>query len=375
MSARDSATNSQSTLQSRFHTHASGWFGLVIGGMISLLGLIPALRLNQGASLAEQDRGAMIYVFQRLPHHLVPSRFATDRWLAFAVMMIITLALVCLARRFYATDMSVQIPKNLEPASNGDGRLLATRLHAYAMLVRFAVVFSILASIGVLIDFSLSSWATNWSASLLRYYWFRWNDVIWPTLFVVTLMLVIEKKNEKTGPMLAWTRYIGWALLVVPSLWVIGGEYVKNYSDSISPADNAALLLRGESRVTRLQIHRDWLDMCAFIRSNTPEDSLFLSPRFQQTFKWNAARAEVVCWKDSPQDASGLIEWESRMLAIFPSDSNGYGMPWSDSLLSKLQKTYDFDYVLIDRRIQKTPPVLEFIHSNSTYALFRTIKL
>jgi hypothetical protein len=345
--------------------------GLIAGGMISLLGLLPAIRLNQGASLAEQERGAIIYVFQRLPHHLVPSRFATDRWLAFAVLLVVTVVVLWLVRRTYAKFFFDTFAKSSEVNIGTDQALAIKRVAQYVVLIRFALVFSMLALMGVIFDFSLSGWATNWSASVLRYYWFRWNDVIWPTVLVVSLLLVIET----TSPWRWGVRYLASGMLIASGFWVVGSEYIKNYNDSISPADQAALLLRGESRAGRAQIHQDWLDACTFIRTNTPEDSLFLTPRFQQTFKWNAARAEVVCWKDSPQDALGLIEWESRMLAVFPSDENGYGMPWSDSLLIKLQKEYGFDYVLIDRRIQKTPPVMEFIHSNSTYALFRAIKL
>ena len=368
---RKSNVGKPGKINSTFLSRAMSWCGLLLGGLISLLGLLPAMRLNQGTSLAEQDRGAIIYVFQRLPHHLVSSRFAVDRWFAFAILIVTTVFVILLVRQSYAKTFIAAIPENSDV--NGEHNLLlqSKRIEKYAVLVRFAVVFFLIAAVGVVIDFSLSGWATNWSASLLRYYWFRWNDVIWPTLLVVSLLLIIEK----TGPLIAGARGLALAMLIVSGFWVVGGKYIKNYSDSISPADQAALLLRGQSRVARVQIHRDWLDMCAFIRTNTPEDALFLTPRFQQTFKWNAARAEVVCWKDSPQDALGLIEWESRMLAVFPSNTNGYGMPWSDSLLSKLQKDYDFDYVLIDRRIQKTPPVLEFIQSNSTYALFRTIKL
>jgi len=368
---RNSNVRRQGLNDSTFLNCAMSWCGLLVGGIISLFGLLPAMRLNHGTSLAEQDRGAIIYVFQRLPHHLVPSRFAVDRWLAFALLIVATVLIVRLVRRSSAKTSVATISENSDVNSEVNFLLHSMRIDQYAVLIRFAAVFLLIAAIGVLIDLSFSSWATNWSASLLRYYWFRWNDVIWPTVLVVSLLLVIEN----SGPFITWARFLALATLIISGTWVVGVEYIKNYSDSISPADQAALMLRGQSRVARVQIHRDWLDMCAFISSNTPEDSLFLTPRFQQTFKWNAARAEVVCWKDSPQDALGLIEWESRMLAAFPSNADGYGMPWSDSLLSKLQKEYEFDYVLIDRRLQKTPPVLEFIQSNSTYALFRTIKL
>ena len=49
------------------------------------------------------------------------------------------------------------------------------------------------------------------------------------------------------------------------------------------------------------------------MRDNTPDDSLFLTPTKQQTFKWYAQRAEVVNWKDVPQDAAGILQWYERV--------------------------------------------------------------
>jgi len=331
------------------------WVGLMAGGAISLLGLVPALALNSGVSLADQDRGAVIYVFQRLPHHLVPTRFAVERWWSFAGLLSLAAGCIWMVRvQFKFSDS--------EPSLGGI-------LRRFAILQQLAVAFLFVAIVGLMIDLVFSSWATNWSAELLRYYWFRWNDVIWPTVITISLLLLIEFTRNKSP------FFIGVAVcaLVLPGVFVVGNQYIRHYSDSISPADQATLLLRNETRSVRNQVYSDWLDICAFIHANTPEDAVFLTPRFQQTFKWNTGRAEVVCWKDSPQDARGLIEWESRLLKVFPRDENGHGMPWSDRLLYQLSNEYNIDYVLIDRRIQKTPPILEFIQSNATYALFRVI--
>jgi hypothetical protein len=159
-------------------------------------------------------------------------------------------------------------------------------------------------------------------------------------------------------------------LLVIPGLWVIGSRYFENNRAILPPADRASLVMRTETAAMQRQVYEDWLDVCFWTRSNTPSDALFLTPRFQQTFKWYAHRAELACWKDSPQDALGLIEWEKRLLEIFPKSSDGYGIPMSDEHLREMRRRYKMDYVILDRRIQKQPPLLPLLHSNDTYAVF-----
>jgi hypothetical protein len=128
--------------------------------------------------------------------------------------------------------------------------------------------------------------------------------------------------------------------------------------------------MRTESPTAQRQVYEDWLDVCYWIRTNTSPDSLFLTPRFQQTFKWYAQRAEVASWKDSPQDAVGLVEWKQRMFDIFPRSIDGYGIPMTDQHLREMRVKYKADYVILDRRIQKEPPILPLVHSNRTYAVF-----
>src|SRR5690606_16712555 len=46
--------------------------GLLIGGLLSLPGLLPALALERNTDPAIAQEAARIYVFDRLPHHLAP---------------------------------------------------------------------------------------------------------------------------------------------------------------------------------------------------------------------------------------------------------------------------------------------------------------
>ncbi len=388
------------------------WLGLIIGGSLSLLGLIPAVMLNRGIDAATSERGAMIYVFQRLAHHLSPLRFASERWAAFGVLAAITIVFTWLCYRSWGMRNGRR--KSFDP-------LLS--------LIIVTTIVSLIAIAGVLIDIGFSSWATNWSATLLRFYWFRWNDVIWPTLLVVVTMMLAknafasgfcpslpagpDKNNEpqalaaleNTGVSNAASacgsrnrklfvnpgalpedgarggrssgdfrehvvRWLAILMLAIPGPLLIAVRYLENNRANLAPADRASLVMRTESASTQMLVRDDWLDVCHWIRANTPKDSLFLTPRFQQTFKWYAHRAEVASWKDAPQDALGLIEWEKRMLEIFPRSAEGYGISMSDQHFRQMRLRYKVDYVVVDRRIQKQPPLLSLVHSNSTYAVF-----
>jgi hypothetical protein len=346
--------------------------GLVGGGLIALLGLVPAILLNRGLDAATADQGAVIYVYQRLSHHLSPLHFAVERWYWFLGLVAVTL-LVWKVTAVFNAQPSDRSQSAIAP--NQSDRVLPT----FGWLVGFVSLFAI---VGILIDASLSSWATNWSANLLRYYWFRWNDVIWPILLVLfVIRLVAPKPSLESQDLLTLSgggqssyqsliRWLGLAVLCIPGVVLIGQRWLHHNRSKLSPADRASLVLRHESPSAQQATLNDWLDVCYWIRTNTPEGTLFLTPRFQQTFKWNAQRAELASWKDAPQDPVSLIEWESRMLEIYPRDQAGYGTAMSMGHLRAMYQKYRMNYVVLDRRFQKSPPPLPLLHSNETYAVF-----
>jgi hypothetical protein len=91
--------------------------------------------------------------------------------------------------------------------------------------------------------------------------------------------------------------------------------------------DERAWQLRGEAGREELvqtrQRFAEWKNLCRWIRDNTSKEAKFITPRNQQTFKWYAERAEVVTWKDIPQDASGLVEWRRVLSEVFPPEGFG----------------------------------------------------
>ena len=106
-----------------------------------------------------------------------------------------------------------------------------------------------------------------------------------------------------------------------------------------------------------------------------PTDSLWLTPKYQQTFKWYAGRAEVVSWKDVPQDNTSIIEWYQRLQQCNPPrGSDGAVRGWTTEELLELAKRYRFQWVLVDRTYQAEPPLLEckypILIDNRSFAVF-----
>jgi hypothetical protein len=57
-----------------------------------------------------------------------------------------------------------------------------------------------------------------------------------------------------------------------------------------------------------------WLEVCRWVRERTPPDALLVTPNESWAFKWFAERAEFVSFKDCPQDAPRIVEWNRRLL-------------------------------------------------------------
>ena len=151
--------------------------GLVVGGAISLLGVIPALRLDAGASADVIRESRRIYVFERLQHHLVASSLPWTFLTRFALM---TLTVVMLATLGAFLLSYLRRERSGEPDVVGPVDVSNARFTRLCAFVGAAVLF---AGIGATID-----WGSKWLASigvladsrvcagLLRYYWYRLSD-------------------------------------------------------------------------------------------------------------------------------------------------------------------------------------------------------
>jgi hypothetical protein len=255
---------------------------------LSLPGLLPALSLDRGATPEEAAEAARIYVFERLPHHLAPlGQPAFDLAARSARFGIAVTALAALA---------------VWLAKAGNDQSGEWRPDALRRVMRFALVALIGNCIGLSINLLLADEPLR-AATLLRYYWFRQADVILPAAVALALVCVaIELRRH--APRAAQLATAVVALACAAHLMRITAE---RWRTPFPPG------------IARMHDPVAWVAACEWIRDHAQPDAVCLIPRHAQSFKWYASRADVVNWKDIPQDAKSVIQWFARIQDVFPA--------------------------------------------------------
>lgn len=360
------------------------WPWVLAAFAISLIGVLPALGGIQGGD--PSGVAAQVHVFFRLDHHLRATTFAEERHFA-ALVSTIFFVLVCIG--WFAAWWPQRKTTNSSSRQHlrGSGLLLCVAWTAMGF-----------AAIGWIIDSQIgdSKSVTHQpilAAKLLRFYWFRWADAVVPLAWSATLWQGIGfgmrgttsvLKPSENQRLLAAARKVGLAVLATTIVFLAAFNRYRDWDNPIPPADDLVVNTFGERREIdwlegESSRHIDWLAVCSWIRENTPEDSLWLTPKYQQTFKWYAQRAEVVCWKDVPQDNASVIEWYRRVTLLRPRVTpSGLVRGWTNEEIRQLKEEFDFDYVLIDRTYyaEHDPvPRFEYLYpigvNNRSFAVFR----
>lgn len=317
---------------------------LFIGGGISLLGLVPALSMSLSADSEQAAMAARIYSYFRIKHHLLPADFYLTWYLRFGVLVVVM----------------------------AGGLTLYRKEEAYRIMGWFVSATVGIAAVGLMLGF-LPSYAPDLAAKLLRYYWFRLADAMVPLMVAVLVARMVLDSQDKV-------RVIGW-MGVVLAIGLYANSVWRSAQRAVPPSVSNDLLGldSGAAAEIQQQVYRDWLDVCGWARRSSGEQEVFLTPRNQQTFKWFAQRAEVVNWKDVPQNPSALLEWYERFKEVYPSrignrrtaNRVSIGYP---SLL-KLREKYDVRYLIVDRRVTgENLPLLRIYpmgtETNQTYAVY-----
>ncbi len=365
------------------------WLALLAGIGVGCIGVLPAASGLQGENVVGNVVATAVHVFLRLPHHMSPQLFALERHYAAAVTLtsfiVVAGAYLLICRR--ATLKEPQ-PVEGEDVNGNDHNL---PWQPQKLLLVIAAVSLVFAAIGVSIDFTMSKDYPATASRLLRFYWFRWADVAVPLASVALGIHVGQRllrsdhdaapKHEPSiidGP----NKVVAYVLAGI--VVALTAAHVASSSSQIPAADK--LLVESEGEIDRgSNRYIDWLAVCEWIRENTPEDSLWLTPKYQQTFKWHAQRAEVVCWKDVPQDNESVHEWFRRITDCEPPrNTAGRVRPWQSDEILRLAEKYNFEYVLIDRSTQQYPlkrlaivyPTIDdgkYI-DNRSFAIFRVVR-
>lgn len=318
-------------------------------GLTSLLcalpGLIPAFQmlLASQTDLATKQAAKQIQVFYRLAHHLDPTRFPAFSWWHTAVLLAaLTITIVWIRRQ--RGDSQDDLKLDL---SDANGRLKDSE----AYLIKFLVCTGIIAAAGIAIGWheqpieKLDS--RHWRAALLQFYPFRLFDAFLPlstAIFLSAIPEMCRTENGVDGKTLKQTPATAYQGAMFPSVAVTAG--IMMILCGAAAIAQRPLSPSGYNSA----VFADWKQACAWLKDNTPEDSLIFTPRESFAFKLYAERAEYVAFKDCPQDADGIVEWNRRLWKMHQWSQQSYrDKVFDKSELLKLKQQMGIDYVLTRR--------------------------
>lgn len=257
--------------------------------IVALPGLVPALRLVLDNSLNQKDRelALFIQVFWRLKHHLDPTELMPSQWMYAVALLTTTVIAASVLRRRWNCD-----------AASNDTKIASSNA-AIALLLKFFLASVIIAFAGVLIGWhfvaakDMNDW--QWRAALLKFYPFRTFDALLPIIAGLLIARLIQCRFDSSANYRLCKKTF--ALAILCGLPFVPATLYRSETPPGYTADQYA----------------DWQQACQWIRAETPTDALILTPRESCAFKWLAERAEYVCYKDCPQDAAGILEWNRRL--------------------------------------------------------------
>lgn len=330
---------------------------LAIAGVLGSPGLVPAALLNWGTPPEVLSEANQIYVYRRAAHHLLPQAFPGWHFFRFCLLALFW-TLVCWRSQ---NDRSEHV------ANNQDG----DRAAAQARLRRIVLGSLLLLGCGILFSWTLW-WRPQWLAAILRYYWFRMADVLLPAGATFAWLGWLQTQRITEAPArAAWARRFTAGLYLLSI--VVAVTYLTTHGSQVLHAARP----RGDGP-TKVLDYADWRAVCDWVAANTPADTLFITPKSSQTFKWHTQRRELVTWKDMPQDAAGIVEWWRRLVELYGLHSkaeNEWTNAWRlDSLnerppeqLVALAEEYGADYLVVEAEL---PLALPLRFHNTSYAIY-----
>ena len=211
-------------------------------------------------------------------------------------------------------------------------------------LLRFAVGAIAISVFGVAIDYLLRDEPAV-AARLLRYYWFRLGDAIVPLTAACLVALLVHHY---------WARRRSAAVLMgilsPAPVTVLTGQRFSNQTYAPRPLALEQAMPGNESVARKYRRYQEWQDLGRWAREHTEPGAIILAPRYQQALRWYSHRADVVSWKDIPQDAAAVVRWRARIDACYPPRVIWYGLAeHGETRLRELSRELGFQYVILDR--------------------------
>jgi hypothetical protein len=310
---------------------------VITGCLLAASGVLPALALNADADNMTRTEAARIHVVERLSHHLWVWNFAPG-----------------LVARHVLAIIAWWLLSRAEPATPVRGRLITFTLAALCI------------SLAGLVISALEPWAPTIAYRLLRFYWFRLGDVAVPLAHAATVAAVLgsDAACRRIVPLSPRAVRAAVAVFLLVDFtaqsvhWPLPGRDLKPRSDQrvIAPA---------------------WADICRWVQEHAEPGDCVLTPQGAASFTWLTALPEVVCWKNSPQDATSLVAWRQRFIDCFSRDGTlANRVPSTAELGADRLRLVADRYGATLAIVPLATPDLESlpferIHANDAYAVFR----
>ena len=306
--------------------------GVIIGGLLALPGLGPAIWLMMGVDASTKQQAAEIYV-RRLAHHLEFYRMEPARISLFGILLAVWVLAWVLA------------------VIRHDMRPTLQRIQWF-VLASVGVAF-----VGVGLDyFSILLPVVH---RLLRFYWFRLADVMVP---MGVVLLAVDWLGRGQHDITKGILLVLVCCTLTYGFWMSPRRYSPSFVQGLGRDLESAEL---EKR------WQDWRDVCRWIDGETPATASCLTPTISQTFCWYANRAEVAVWKNIPQDAQSIIAWDQtlediRQSGIYPRPNEVSPKPVIDP--TELAEKHDFQYLIAMNR----PTILwPQAYRNASFIIYR----
>jgi hypothetical protein len=263
---------------------------LPVTGAFGIYAVITQLGAKAGPAAA---KAAEIYVRFRVPHHVFPGA-----WGGRMRLIEVLLAAIALCVLMYL-----------------HGRSRASRF-----IAAYALCSTVLFMTGLGIYFA-------GDIPLLKYYWFRFPDVMVPLMSWVLLATIINDLADGEAPFRrlprlnsvlaaaaaplqrAWPKMFAAAAIGVIALSVFHLLPSRGQQQRTASAGDDAATASDNFANDRIAIQ----PMYAWIARHTPRDSVFLVDPMRSDFYMWAERAMFVSFRHSPQTETDIAQWYERL--------------------------------------------------------------
>jgi Domain of unknown function (DUF6798) len=294
----------------------------IIAGSIGIFGIIYQLFFIEKDIT---DLGWYIYVNIRVPHHTLPSFFPLKAWIIFPFFILCNLYF-----------------------------LLKSKKNEVKLLSLYALFSAIISLFGLAIFF------LPVSNIHLKYYFFRFSDIMLPliTLLNITFFIIenmensFSKKKYRLKYILAAIAF----LIMIPKI---------NYF--LSEVDTSFQQIKVNTSNDNVMVN--------WVRNNTDTKKVFITHPVDKFFYINYERPMFVGWKHIPSGAKDIVEWYNRLKLLNRSQDfksikeikQNYLNLTEKEIIAISQEYPNVSYVLMPKSIKLNFPTL---FKSSRYILY-----